>query len=173
MRDDSQGPRARGRGWIDRLLARQGRPRAAAAGRGLLEACLGPLELRVLEALWRRSEEAGVRALEADFPGTAYTTLMTTLDRLFKKDLLSRRKEGRAYLYSARYRRPELESVLAREAIEDLLRGQLRRGRPGPLLSGFVEAVGRRDVEMLDELERLVRRQRADARRQARGEEPE
>jgi predicted transcriptional regulator len=35
----------------------------------------------------------------------AYTTLMTTLDRLFKKNLLERRKDGRAFVYSRWFRR--------------------------------------------------------------------
>jgi predicted transcriptional regulator len=132
---------------------------------GLLEALLGPLELRALEALWRRRGEAGVRALHADFPGTAYTTLMTTLDRLYKKELLRRRKHGRAYLYAPRYERPQLETLLARDAIEDLLRGREQGRGPEPVLSGFVEAVGRRDARMLDELERLVRHHKNAARR--------
>lgn len=173
MHDPSDRRPAAARDWIDRLLARRTGRRDAGAGRGLLETCLGPLELRVLESLWRRAGEAGVRAFAADFPGTAYTTLMTTLDRLFKKGLLLRRKQGRAYVYSARYGRGELESVLARDAIDELLHGQLRRGRAEPLLSGIVEAVGRRDLEMLDELERLVRRRRSAAGRVARGEQTE
>jgi predicted transcriptional regulator len=170
MRDDSRRSRGTNRGWIDRLLLR--RRRGERSDRGLLEVCFGPLELRVLEALWSRTDAVGVRRLQAEFPGLAYTTLMTTLDRLFKKDLLRRRKEGRAYLYTARHGREELESLLARDAIEDLLQGQLRRGGPEPLLSGFVEAVGRRDLEMLDELERLVRRHRSSAAGAADSEEP-
>jgi predicted transcriptional regulator len=135
-------------------------------GQSLLAACLGPLELRVLEALWRRPSEAGVRSLAPDFPGIAYTTLMTTLDRLYKKDLLVRRKVGKAFAYVARHGREELEAILAREAIEDLLPPHTSGG---PVLSGFVEAVGGRDERMLDELERLVRRYRAASRRKERG----
>ena len=43
---------------------------------------LGPLEWRVLEALWARTDAAAVRDLQPLFPEIAYTTLMTTLDRL-------------------------------------------------------------------------------------------
>ncbi|HXV75776.1 MAG TPA: BlaI/MecI/CopY family transcriptional regulator [Candidatus Polarisedimenticolaceae bacterium] len=154
--DDSPRRSRRGR-WIERFLTRRVADRPAAGPAGLLEVSFGPLELRVLDALWRRADEAGVRAIEAEFPGTAYTTLMTTLDRLFKKDLLVRRKVGRAYRYAPRYGRAELEALLARDAVEELLDGA-RPGRgPLPVLSGFVEAVGRRDAQMLDELERLVR----------------
>src|SRR6476646_9253529 len=61
---------------------------------------LGKLERQVLEETWRLGE-VSVRDIYRSFDERiAYTTLMTTLDRLFKKNLLSRRKEGRAFLYS-------------------------------------------------------------------------
>src|SRR5262245_33685789 len=63
--------------FLKRLLARRrdlsGRPADP------LAAFLGPLEIRVLESLWRRGASSSVRDLEEDFPGSAYTTLMTTL----------------------------------------------------------------------------------------------
>lgn len=141
--------------WRDarRLLAPHGRDGERAAP---LEAFFGPLELRVLEALWDGAEEATVRALQGDFHGTAYTTLMTTLDRLYKKGVLERRKRGRAYAYSARYTRAGLEAYLAQDAFDALLDGG-NRAALKPLLSSFVEAVSRKDSELLDDLEALVR----------------
>ena len=59
----------------------------------------GPLEVQVLEAIWREGRPATVRDLHASFPRIAYTTLMTTLDRLHKKGVLQRSKIGRAYAY--------------------------------------------------------------------------
>src|SRR2546428_14138569 len=62
---------------------------------------LGKLERRVLDEAWRRSE-LSVRDIYLAFDEqVAYTTLMTTLDRLYKKKLLERRKDRRAFLYSA------------------------------------------------------------------------
>ncbi len=150
-------------GFLGRLLGRRAvRPVPAPDG-SLLGACLGSREVRVLESVWRRG--AGrVRDLLSDFPGVAYTTLMTTLDRLYKKGLLERRKEGRGFLYVPRYRRDELEALLARNAIDDLLREKRRARGAEPILVGFVEAVSERDARMLDELERLVRRYKKAAR---------
>lgn len=142
-----------------RLSRRLGRRRPAAGERGVLDACLGPLEVRVLESLWRRRAAASVRELMGEFPGVAYTTLMTTLDRLYKNGVTVRGKRGRAYAYAPRHGRADLEAILARDALADLLR-EGGRG-PEPVLAGFVEAVGRRDASMLDDLERLVRRYRA------------
>src|SRR5215470_1365900 len=62
---------------------------------------LGKLERQVLEETWRLGE-VSVRDVHRAFEERiAYTTLMTTLDRLFKKNLLERRKDGRAFVYSA------------------------------------------------------------------------
>ena len=96
----------------------------------------GPLERRVLEALWGRSSEAKVRDLKPSFPDIAYTTLMTTLDRLHRKGVLARVMDGRAFAYQPRVTRAEAA------------------------LSFLVEEVGDLDVQALDELERLVRERR-------------
>jgi len=125
--------------------------------RGDLGAFFGKLEVRVLEALWRRRQPASVRDLQGDFPGTAYTTLMTTLDRLHRKGVLSRMKAGRAFLYHPSYTRDELRLGLAENAVGVILgTGVSTR----PLLSFLLEAVSRRDAAVLDELERLVREKR-------------
>jgi predicted transcriptional regulator len=120
-----------------------------------LASVFGALELRVLEALWRRGE-ASVRDLCEDFPAAAYTTLMTTMERLHKKGVLDRRKSGRAFIYRAFHSRLELESGLITRAIQPLLSGEGAH----PVLSSFVDEVSRHDERLLDELERLVREKR-------------
>ena len=124
-------------------------------------AIFGALELRVMEAIWRRGTPVSVRDLVADFDGTAYTTLMTTLDRLHRKRALDRDKSGRAFVYRARYSREELESGMAVRAIESLL----DRSSAEPVLSYFIDEVSRRDARLLDELERLVQEKRREQRR--------
>ena len=52
----------------------------------------------VLEALWTRDSPASVRDLTPSFQDIAYTTLMTTLDRLHRKGVLDREKHGRAFV---------------------------------------------------------------------------
>ena len=51
----------------------------------------------MLDALWALDRPATVRDLQPQFPASAYTTLMTTLDRLHRKGMLLREKEGRAF----------------------------------------------------------------------------
>lgn len=123
-----------------------------------LDTVFGPLESRVLDALWSRAAAASVRDLQPAFPGVAYTTLMTTLDRLFRKGVLHRDKSGRAFFYRPQSSRDELRSQLAGSAFATLLPGDASAMRP--ILSQFVAAVGERDRALLDDLEELVRARR-------------
>lgn len=123
--------------------------------REVVSPALGKLEREVLEEVWRRGE-VSVREIHVSFgEHTAYTTLMTTLDRLYKKRLLDRRKDGRAFLYSPRVSREELEQGIALDVIDDLL----GRGANGvePVLACIVDAVTEHDRDLLDELDRLVK----------------
>jgi predicted transcriptional regulator len=116
---------------------------------------LGKLERRVLSQAWRRNQFT-VRDIHHAFGHRiAYTTLMTTLDRLYRKRLLDRRKDGRAFVYRAAVSRDEFEHEI-REAMIDCL---LDSGtKPlAPVLASFVRAVSERDQELLDELDRLVK----------------
>ena len=121
-----------------------------------LASVFGTLELRVLEALWTHGGEASVRDVLDGFPNAAYTTLMTTMERLHRKGALERRKDGRAFLYRPVSSREEMESGLVTRALEPLL----RRGAAQPILSCLVDEVSRHDERLLDELERLVREKR-------------
>ena len=127
-----------------------------------LEAVYGPLEIRVLEALWQRGVPACVRDIQPDFPGVAYTTLMTTLDRLFRKGTLKRDKNGRAFYYRPKGSQQQLLSQLAGTTFATLLPVDPASVRP--IMSMFVETVGERDRALLDELEELVRARREELR---------
>ena len=83
---------------------------------------------------------------------------MTTMDRLFKKGLLARRKVGRAFVYAATATRDEMEGAVATELVQSLL--QRHGSEPLPILSSLVDAVSDRDRALLDELERLIREKR-------------
>lgn len=125
---------------------------------------LGKLERRVLDEAWRR-REVSVREVFVTFDEeVAYTTLMTTLDRLYKKNLLERRKDGRAFLYSPAVSREEFEHGIR----EDVIDGLLGHGAEGiePVLACIVDTVSERDRELLDELDRLVKEKKRQLRRQ-------
>jgi predicted transcriptional regulator len=124
----------------------------------VLENSLGTLEREVMAVVWDRGETS-VKVVTARLSSpVAYTTVMTTMDRLFKKGLLTRRKVGRAFVYQAAATRDELEGAVAAELVQSLF------DRPGngslPLLSSLVDAVSDRDRALLDDLERLIQEKR-------------
>jgi len=118
---------------------------------------LGPLEARVLERLWAERGPATVRHVRAAFPELAYTTLMTTLDRLYRKGVLIRRRRGRAFSYEPRCSRDELLGELASGRLADLL---TLSGASTAMLSTLVRTVSRKDAALLDELDALVQAER-------------
>jgi predicted transcriptional regulator len=123
----------------------------------------GRLERRVMDVVWQRGESSVHDVHDALDESLAYTTVMTTLDRLYRKNLLRRRKLGRAFIYSAVAPREQLQgSVFA-----SLLQGLLAEGplAAEPLLSSLVEALGVRDRALLDDLEQLVREKKREFRR--------
>ncbi len=76
-------------------------------------ATVGELEGAVLEALWEEGELSTPAVHEkVGSPRTlAYTTILTVLQRLLKKGLVTRREAGRAHLYSAALSREEFERL--------------------------------------------------------------
>ena len=118
---------------------------------------LGPLELKVLEVLWERNRATTVRNVQPSFPRLAYTTLMTTLDRLYRKGVLRRFRLGRAFGYEPRCSRDQLFGRMVSGRVTELLAAC---GDSTVLLSTLVEAVGHADADLLDELEALVRAER-------------
>src|SRR5438477_8549798 len=129
--------------------------------REVVKLALGELEREVMEQVWRRGE-VSVRDVHEGFgERAAYTTLMTTLDRLYRKKLLNRRKEGRAFLYTARVSREEFEHGVAKDVINGLLGANAE-----PVLTCIVDAVSEHDSDLLDELDRIVKEKRRQRRRQ-------
>jgi predicted transcriptional regulator len=118
---------------------------------------LGPLEQRLLEALWAR-RSATVRELVNDgCPELAYTTVMTTLDRLFKKGVLTRTEDGRAFRYAPQFSREEMHREAAGQAFRQLLDASPASDLP---LSFLVEILSERDAQLLDDLRSLVESKR-------------
>jgi predicted transcriptional regulator len=129
---------------------------------------LGPLEQQLLSALWIRGSATVREILDAGDIQLAYTTVMTTLDRLFKKQLLNRTAEGRAFRYSPRYTQEELEKAAVGETIRQLLGAGTTAALP---LSYLVEAVSEHDARLLDDLQRLLDQKRRELRSQLHSKE--
>jgi predicted transcriptional regulator len=126
---------------------------------------LGSLESAVMQALWQRGE-CSVRGVYGNIGRPlAYTTVMTTLERLYKKGLLRRRKDGRAFLYTPALSQHEWEQRRAGDLVANILSSS---GTSRDLLvSCLVEAVGQEDDSLLKDLERKIRQKRRDLSRRS------
>ncbi len=78
---------------------------------------LAQLELDCMKVLWKQPGSSVAEVRSALNRPLAYTTVMTVLDRMMGKGVVTRRKNGRAWLYSA-----QLDRETARiEAVDRLL----------------------------------------------------
>ena len=124
---------------------------------------LGKLESELMELIWERSE-ISVRALHGIIgPRLAYTTIMTTLDRLYKKNLLSRKKAGKAFLYAPVMSREEYHGRQTEHLLTLVLQDS---SDSNAVLSCFIDVVSESDKKMLDKLDELVKAKRRALRRQ-------
>ncbi|MEX0737718.1 MAG: BlaI/MecI/CopY family transcriptional regulator [Pseudohongiella sp.] len=124
---------------------------------------LGELELRVLEALWRRPhlDARQVReALHADLPARGVpglSTIQSTLERLYRKTYIDRIKQGHAFTYHATVSRGNLLGRMLGDVIQ-----LLHDGRMETILSSFVQVAADLDEASLDELEALIKRRKVE-----------
>ncbi len=128
---------------------------------------LGPLEVAIMELLWIAGEASVREVTDRLERRLAYTTVMTTLDRLFKKGILDRRKSERAFLYKPRLSRTAWETRRAGAALAGILTG----GPSRELLASYlVDAVGEHDPKLLEELEAKIRLRREQLSKAERGD---
>ena len=123
------------------------------------------LEAEIMEVVWNgKTDRVLVRdvhtALERTRP-IAYTTVLTTMDRLWKKGVLERESQGKAHAYWARLPREEFHRQIAVQVIASLLPEVTE-----PLLASYIEYTAHADPAHLDRLEELIRSRREELVRQ-------
>lgn len=123
---------------------------------------LGRREREVLSVLRELGSATVQQVANCLSTSLAYTTVMTTLDRLFRKGLLQREKQNRAFLYSTAVSAKDLEGQRAADLIRRFFSES--DAQPEVLLSCLVDAVHRYDTELLDCLESTIREARSQSR---------
>jgi len=106
---------------------------------------LGELEAAVMDVLWRAEEPVKVRdVLERLDTGKqlAYTTVMTVLDNLHRKEWVERELHGRAYCYEAALSREEASARALRDVLD-------ASGDPTAVLMHFVASVSDEETDLL------------------------
>lgn len=120
---------------------------------------LGQREREVMAVLWSQGDANVQQVLSRLSANLAYTSVMTTLDRLFKKGLLRREKRDRAFIYSTALTPREVEGQRAADLIRRFFSDSGER--PELLLSCLVDAVEGYDTALLDQLESGIQAARA------------
>lgn len=124
-----------------------------------LRSALFDLEADIMEVVWAkrwtRFAVADVHRELARNREIAYTTVMTTVNRLFEKELLDRCRDGKRYVYTARMDRPQFDQAVAREMMQSF--SQLA---PEEAVALLVDRVSEADAQELRRLEALIRKRR-------------
>lgn len=119
---------------------------------------LGELERAVMERVWAWRRPVSVREVLDDLVrerDVAYTTVMTIMERLYRKEFLRRERAGKAYLYEATSSREAYTAALMSDALATSV------DRQGALVH-FVDEMAPDEVEALRRaLARARRRSRA------------
>lgn len=124
-----------------------------------LRATLHDLQADVMEVIWSSGWDtftvADVHTEMEKFREIAYTTVMTTVNRLFEMELLLRERDGKRYVYRPRMSREEFYRETAREVLQSL-------PEPGheAAIAMLIDQVGEADIQELDRLEALIRSRR-------------
>jgi predicted transcriptional regulator len=105
----------------------------------------GELEAVVMDRLWDREGTSTVREVFEDLRQTreiAYTTVMSTMDNLHRKGWLSRKRQGKAFLYWPELTREQYSARLMRNALD-------AGGNPSLVLSHFLEQMSEEESATL------------------------
>lgn len=125
----------------------------------LTELQLGELEIAVLNWLWRVGE-LDAKTLHQQLMAErklSLSTVQSTLERLYRKQLVLRNKQGHAYLYQSALSRAEVIGQVVSDVVDRFANGYL-----SPVLSSFIDVAEKVDERTLDELERLIQLRRAE-----------
>jgi predicted transcriptional regulator len=115
----------------------------------------GELEAVVMDRVWSCEGTSTVREVFEDLRQQreiAYTTVMSTMDNLYRKGWLARERNGKAYRYWPRLSREEYGARLMHEALDS-------GGNPDVVLTRFLEQMSEQDSARLQD---LLRRWAAD-----------
>lgn len=118
---------------------------------------LGPLERRVLFCLWHHQENTvrDVYQCLRRERTIAYTTVLTILTRLHRKDLVVRKKQGKAHVYTPRVTKKQLARRLLRQTLRSL---NEKFGTDA--VAAFADELGNLPEEKRRQLSRMLKRTR-------------
>ena len=129
------------------------------SGKKGLELRLHDLEATIMDVVWSKQlvsfAVGDVLAILEKQRDIAYTTVMTTVTRLYEKGILERERDGKRYLYSPKLTREVFMESTAREVLDEAVGGH-------QALVMLAEKVSEASAGELDDLEALIQKRRED-----------
>ncbi len=127
---------------------------------------LGDLEAEVMELIWSRPPNQGttvrdvfetlyerrLQASAAERRRIAYTTVMNTMTRLARKNLLRTEKQDQAYIYYPNFSQEEFISRFVEHMLENLLVNFAGATRDG--IAALADTQAARAQQLLDQIAR-------------------
>ncbi len=127
------------------------------SGKKGLEIRLHDLEATIMDVVWSKQLTSfavgDVLAILEKQRDIAYTTVMTTVTRLYEKGILERERDGKRYLYSPKLSREEFLQSTAREVLDEAVGGH-------QAMAMLAEKVSEASAGELDDLEALIQKRR-------------
>lgn len=114
---------------------------------------LGFLEADIMEIIWGKGRLSVREVFEIikNKRDIAYTTVMTTMDRLYKKGILSRKKIFKGYTYWPKLTEKTLEKHIIRETLKGLFSDMKE-----PLMSYFANPEEPEDLEVIRNFSHII-----------------
>jgi predicted transcriptional regulator len=127
------------------------------SGKKGLKLRLHDLEATIMDVVWSKQLASfavgDVLAILEKQRDIAYTTVMTTVTRLFEKGLLARERDGKRYMYFPKLTREEFLEATAREVLDQAVGGH-------QAMVMLAEKVSEASAGELDDLEALIQKRR-------------
>ena len=124
-----------------------------------LRTALFDLEADIMQVVWKKNwPEFTVADVHRELQRRreiAYTTVMTTISRLFDKELLDRRRDGKRYVYASRLSQSEFHKAMTRKVMNSLT-----KLTTGDAIALLVDRVSDADKDELRQIEALIRKRR-------------
>ncbi len=119
---------------------------------------LGELEKSILQYLWQYqpADAKTVHAHFSDLRSSSLNTIQSALDRLYKKGLLIREKQGHAFQYQTLQSKQEFVGQLMNDVAADFITAE-----PERLQAAFVSMTQGADEDALARLEKLIQQRRS------------
>lgn len=119
----------------------------------------GPLEAKILEILWEQPEQsikAVQEKLDKEKP-TNFNTVMTVMNRLVDKGILTKKSAGRSSVYAPTQTREHFLDAQSKEITHELIEDF------GPLVvNHMIDALEEVDPDLLAQLERKIKAMKKD-----------